>query len=84
MNSEYKHLVSVWRAGRPIVPFLGAGISQTAGFPGVTNVVSYLAKLDFAISESIYSARYPIVGRGNQTFHEFYRQHPAEFITDFG
>lgn len=84
MKSEYETLITAWRAGRPIVPFLGAGISQAAGFPGITSLVGYLAKLDFAISESVYSNRYPIVGRGNLTFDEYYTQHPAEFIADFG
>jgi hypothetical protein len=44
---------------RPIVPFLGAGISSASGFPTIGAIVEYLSKVDFTIQNKVYGHRYP-------------------------
>src|SRR5436309_2609211 len=40
--------------GRPIVPFLGAGISAGSGFPLIEQLRSYLLKVKFFIKYGVY------------------------------
>ena len=77
-------IIDAWRAGRTIVPFLGAGVSLAAGFPTISRLTSHLAKIDYAIKEGIYSDRYPAVSDGLETALAKYKDRPSDFITDFG
>jgi hypothetical protein len=77
-------IIDAWRRGRPIVPFLGAGLSVAAGFPTRKRLTAYLAKVQFALDQGIYHSRYPVVSEAADTATERYRRRPAEFITDFG
>jgi hypothetical protein len=52
------HILKAHRDGRPIVWFLGSGISINAGFPGIQAICSYLAHLQFAISEGLFRSRH--------------------------
>lgn len=66
---------------RPVVPFLGAGISLSAGFPAIGAVVEYLAKVDFAIQSGVYSHRYP---ERIAKIAQIHKEHPSRFLRDFG
>jgi hypothetical protein len=67
---------------RPIVPFLGAGISSASGFPTISAIIEYLSKVDFAIQNEIYSHRYPQFSE--KEVAKEYREHPSRFLRDFG
>ena len=70
---------------RPVIPFLGAGISISAGFPTIKYVVEYLAKVDFAITFGVFADRFPDLQNGQQeTIDTYYRQHPSKYLEDFG
>ena len=70
---------------RPIVPFVGSGISVAAGYPTISSIIYYLAKVDFAIQNGVYKKRYPsLENNATETPENRYRQHPSEFIRDFG
>ena len=64
---------------RPLVPFLGAGISVASGFPSIKQVNQYLAKVDFAIHCGVFRYRYP-----SEESQQLYRDHPSEFLSHFG
>ncbi len=68
---------------RPIVPFLGAGISVSAGFPTIKFVIQYLAKVEFAIQHGVFADRFPYI-RDDQQAVETYRRHPSKYLEDFG
>ncbi len=68
---------------RPVVPFLGAGISIAAGFPTIRFLVQYLAKVDFAIKLGVFADRFPSL-RGKENAAETYRRHPSKYLEDFG
>lgn len=42
-------LIDAYEAGRPIIPFLGAGISVNSGFPSMAAITEYLAKVRFYV-----------------------------------
>jgi hypothetical protein len=67
---------------RPIVPFLGAGISSASGFPTIGAIVEYLSKVDFTIQNKVYGHRYPQLSEKKVT--KEYREHPSRFLRDFG
>jgi len=79
-----QRIITAWRSGRPIVPFLGAGISVSTGFPATPRLTLYLAKVQFALHFGLYRSRYPILSEGLETAEEHYIQHPSDFIADFG
>ena len=47
-------IVDAWQKGRGIVPLLGAGISVDAGIPTISQIVLYLAKVQYYIKEKVY------------------------------
>jgi len=49
MSSASDILTAAFESGRPIVPFLGAGVSVGTGFPSMTAITAYLAKVRFHI-----------------------------------
>lgn len=69
---------------RPLVPFLGAGVSLSAGFPTIKFVIHYLAKVDFAIRLGVFEGRFPVIRESQQSATETYRQHPSKYLEDFG
>lgn len=69
---------------RPIVPFLGAGISISAGFPTIRFVIQYLAKVEFAIQCGVFEDRFPNIITDHQSALETYRRHPSKYLEDFG
>lgn len=69
---------------RPVVPFLGAGISVSAGFPTIKFVIQYLAKVDFAIQFGVFADRFPNIREDQQAAVETYRRHPSKYLEDFG
>lgn len=69
---------------RPVVPFLGAGISVSAGFPTIKFVIQYLAKVDFAIQFGVFADRFPNIRDDQQAAVETYRRHPSKYLEDFG
>ena len=77
-NDVFKFLLKESRH-RPIVPFLGAGISVATGFPAIKQINQYLAKVDFAILNGVFKHRYP-----GDDVHTRYREHPSRFLLDFG
>lgn len=77
-------IIDAWRQGRPIVPFLGSGISIAAGFPTITRLTEYLAKMLFALQNGIYKSRYPVISSGVERAEDRYRRRPADFVADFG
>ncbi|MGN6547437.1 MAG: hypothetical protein ACTHK7_20460, partial [Aureliella sp.] len=66
-------------SNRPLVPFLGAGISVASGFPSIRQLNQYLSKVDFAIEQGVYSHRY-----ASNKADADYRNHPSRFLLDFG
>src|SRR5580704_3652589 len=52
------HLIEAWRRGRPIVFFLGAGISVGSGFPSIRPLNGYLAQLLFAFHQGMFDHRF--------------------------
>lgn len=69
---------------RPITPFLGAGVSLASGFPAISAIVEYLAKVDFAIENEVYAHRYPRIQLGVKSVAVEYKEHPSRFLRDFG
>ncbi len=69
---------------KPIVPFIGSGISVAAGYPSIGSVIHYLAKVDFAIQFKIYKNRLPKLDGNDDDLSNRYSQHPSDFIRDFG
>lgn len=69
---------------RPIVPFLGAGISVSAGFPTIRFVIQYLAKVDFAIQYGVFKDRFPKIKEDHQWALDNYSRHPSKYLEDFG
>ena len=69
---------------RPVVPFLGAGISISAGFPTTKFIVQYLAKVNFAIKFGVFEDRFPKLIDTDNPKLEMYRQHPSKYLEDFG
>src|SRR4051812_20839607 len=53
MSDEVKSagdiITDAFESGRPIVPFLGAGVSVGNGFPSMSAITTYLAKVQFYI-----------------------------------
>src|SRR5262245_13371216 len=47
-------LEKAFQEGRPIVPFLGAGVSAGSGFPLTETIREYLCKTKFFIRYSVY------------------------------
>jgi hypothetical protein len=83
-ESATRIIIDASRAGRRIVPFLGAGVSLAAGFPTISLLTDYLARVQFAVDRAIYRSRYPMVSDGIETAVQRYKRRPAEFIEDFG
>lgn len=85
-KSEIIDLIIKESRHRPIVPFVGSGISFSAGFPTISPVIQYLAKVDFAIRFGIYRERFPPFdgANGKKSLVERYRNYPSQFIRDFG
>jgi len=69
---------------RPLVPFIGSGISVSAGYPTIRLVTQYLAKVKFAIHLGVFKDRFPVVQGGKEGLVREYRQHPSKYIEDFG
>lgn len=69
---------------RPLVPFLGAGISVSAGFPTIKFVIQYLAKVDFAIHFGVFEDRFPVIREDQQSAMHTYQRHPSKYLEDFG
>ena len=72
---------------RPVVPFIGSGISVSAGYPTIRLVIQYLAKVDFAIRFGVFQDRFPLVKGGKEAQEalvEHYSRHPSKYIEDFG
>src|SRR4051812_33069315 len=42
-------LIAAYQDGRPIIPFLGAGVSVGTGFPSMTAITTYLAKVRYYV-----------------------------------
>ncbi len=78
-NAEAFRIILDETKHRPLVPFLGAGISVASGFPSIKQVNQYLAKVDFAIHCGVFRYRYP-----SEQSQQRYRDHPSEFLTHFG
>jgi hypothetical protein len=83
-KAEILKIISKEASYRPLVPFLGAGISISAGFPTIKFVIEYLAKVDFAIQFGVFEDRFPIIRENQQTAMETYRRHPSKYLEDFG
>ncbi len=72
---------------RPVIPFIGSGVSISAGYPAIRLVIQYLAKVDFAIRFGVFQDRFPLVKEGKDGQEkqvEIYRQHPSKYLEDFG
>ncbi len=72
---------------RPVIPFIGSGVSISAGYPTIKLVIQYLAKVDFAIRFGVFQDRFPLVKegkKGQEEQVESYRQHPSKYLKDFG
>lgn len=71
--------------GRPIIPFLGAGVSAGSGFPLTDGLRNYLCKVKFFIRYSVYRR---LLGDStpphNHLRPDFYEFNPAEYLVDFG
>lgn len=70
---------------KPIVPFIGSGISVASGYPSIGYVIHYLAKVIFAIEFGVYKNRFPQLDEeSKKQLEENYKQHPSRYIRDFG
>ena len=52
-------LIEAYEAGRPIIPFLGAGISVNSGFPPMAAITEYLAKVRYYIRNIVKAGPLP-------------------------
>ncbi len=43
---------------RPVVPFIGSGVSISAGYPPIKLVIQYLAKVDFSIRLGVFQDQF--------------------------
>lgn len=76
-------LKEAWRSGRPIVPFLGAGLSSGSGFPLVENVRSYLLKVRFYLRYGGYREALHLKDNPNPRVDDPENK-PSRYLTDFG
>lgn len=87
-NSQLDALDALTRAeetGRPVIPFVGAGISVESGIPAISQLKSYLAKVRFYVRNHVYSGSYrqePLPGLDRH--RREYVQDPSRFVRDFG
>lgn len=68
---------------RPVVPFIGSGVSISAGYPTIRLVIHYLAKVDFAIRFGVFQDRFPLVKgveNAQADLVEHYRLHPSKYL----
>jgi len=90
LRHEYKHkilkIIAQESRYRPTVLFLGSGISVSSGFPVISEVIHYLAKVKFAIEFGVYENRIqlPCDEEKQKTVKNKYRQHPSKFLENFG
>ncbi len=81
-----KEIIQASRS-RPVIPFIGSGVSISAGYPTIKLVIQYLAKVDFAIRFGVFQDRFPLVKGGIKAQDELvesYRQHPSSYLEAFG
>jgi hypothetical protein len=83
-KSEYIKIIAEEAKYRPIVPFLGAGISISAGFPTIKFVIDYLAKVSFAIEYGIFEDRLPNIKPEDKSKLKSYFQRPSQYLDTFG
>lgn len=74
-------IIDAWRRGRPIVPFLGAGVSLAAGFPTRARLTAYLAKVQFALDRGIYRSRYPVISEATDTATDRYKRRHRQTLS---
>ncbi len=70
------------RTGRPLVPFIGAGVSVGAGLPLISSLCAYLAKVKFYIEQGIYCHAIKDVAAHLGDYA--YRRSTARYLKDFG
>jgi NAD-dependent SIR2 family protein deacetylase len=76
-----KTINDAWRSGRPIVFFLGAGLSVRTGYPSIQPLCGYLARLLFAFERDMYGMR---VSDNRETSSVVADFRPSELIEQFG
>jgi hypothetical protein len=80
-----EELKRLFDEGRPIVPFLGAGVSAGSGFPLTETLREYLCKTKFFIRHSVYRS---LLGRGvpgaDQIDPFDYEFRTADYLMEFG
>ena len=85
MKTAQDLLVEAWRNGRPIVPFIGSGVSVGSGFPVTSQLRDYLAKVSFFIRRGIYRR---LQGEECDTAPAFiqhsFEQNPSEYLMRYG
>jgi NAD-dependent SIR2 family protein deacetylase len=69
-------------AERPLLPFLGAGISVAAGLPTIQTLSEYLAKVKYYIDNDVYCAILRELKDDLGT--SAYRQNPSTYLDQFG
>jgi hypothetical protein len=76
-------LRQAWEAGRPIVPFLAAGISAGSGFPLISELNRYLLKTKFYIKYGAYRESFgrPMDRPSKLTDPE---NRTSQFLSDYG
>ena len=87
-TSAVDQIVRAFRQGRPIVPFLAAGVSVNTGFPSMAAITTYLAKVRYFIAH-IYRDPYtdPHVGsqsRGQRDRPEVRTVRAAKYLRQYG
>jgi hypothetical protein len=76
-------LETAHRHGRPIVPFLGAGLSAGSGFPLVDEMRSYLLKVRFYLRYGGFRQALQLQTTGRPR-PEDPENSPSRYLTDFG
>ena len=67
-------LIEAFRQGRPIVPFLAAGISVNTGFPSLAATTNYLAKVRYYINH-VFKNPYAVKGTSSGSSAAYLRHH---------
>jgi hypothetical protein len=78
-------LVKAFHEGRPIIPFLGAGVSAGSGFPLTEGLREYLCKVTFFIRYSVYRQLLGVtVPSPNKLRPDDREFNPAKYLLEFG
>jgi hypothetical protein len=87
MMGVLRRVKEAWKAGRPIVPIVGAGFSANSGYPILSSICRYLARFLYALDNNLLVPELPDTEPLAKELKELMRKarvEPIHFIENFG